>query len=237
MDTPSKPAKPSHKRVGGCLALVLLGLTATFGCVTTDTITAPLKVEKNSVPVTQLLAYWPNQVFYGPDPTNGGKQIPALGGRVYLMGADLTYPLQGDGKIVVQLFARQGDNPQAAPVLKAQWTFDEVTLKTKCLRKDFLGWGYTLFLPWDTYQSDLSKVQLKVCYHPAKGMPVYSESLITLNSGPEATPVVRNRQVLGDPGKARAANTPNNFLQPLSAAEKSPSKPVFQPIQGNGGRS
>jgi hypothetical protein len=237
MNTSSNHTKRFSKGTVPCLALVLMGLTGTWGCVTTDSFKAPLMGDKNCEPVTQVLAYWPNQVFSGPDPVRGGVQIPALGGRVYLMGSDLKFPLQGDGKIVVQLHARPDNNPQGAPVLLGQWTFDEITLKTKCLRKDFLGWGYTLFLPWETYKSDLSKVQIKVCYYPAKGMPVFAESLLTLNSGPEATPVVRNRQVLGGPGKAQASTAPSNFLQPISAAEKSPSQPIFRPTQGNGNKS
>src|SRR5262249_41445546 len=61
------------------------------------------------------------------------------------------------------------------------WRIDQDTLQ-RLLRRDMIGWGYTLFLPWGTYKPEITQVHLKVRYEPAHGTPVYSESSsMTLN--------------------------------------------------------
>jgi len=96
---------------------------------------------------------------------------------MYLFGPVVGTPLTGDGSLEVLL----SDETNGPPVQKEVWLIDAATLNS-LLRKDMLGWGYTLFLPWTTYRADIGKVLLKVCYKPATGTPIYFESHITLDT-------------------------------------------------------
>ena len=58
---------------------------------------------------------------------------------------------------------------------------DKDTLK-RLRKKDFIGEGYTIFLPWATYKPEITRVQLKARYEPSKGSPLYASSApFTLN--------------------------------------------------------
>jgi len=125
---------------------------------------------------------WTGQLEHGPDPTRSGAQVPGLAGRLYLFGPEIGTPLEADGKATVDLY---DETPRAAgcqPVLVERWNFDKDTLKL-LLRKDTIGWGYTLFLPsWEAYRPDMTQVRVKVCYQPAQGSPLYTEHAMTLNA-------------------------------------------------------
>ena len=43
------------------------------------------------------------------------------------------------------------------------------------LHKDAVGWGYTLFLPWGTYQPEITQAQLRLRYEPVNGAPLYAD--------------------------------------------------------------
>jgi hypothetical protein len=97
-----------------------------------------------------------------------------LVGRVYLFGPEIKYPMTGDGALVVDLY--EGDAaPGAAAVMKEEYRYDPVTL-SKFLRRDAIGWGYTVPFMWSTYRPDVTHVQMKVRYEPAKGTPLYAEN-------------------------------------------------------------
>ena len=63
------------------------------------------------------------------------------------------------------------DNP--APL--EEWRFDRETLQ-RLYKRDAVGGGYTLFLPWGTYKSEITQVRLRLRYEPTKGTPLYNES-------------------------------------------------------------
>src|SRR5439155_4906861 len=105
----------------------------------------------------------------------GGTPGPGLAGRVYLFGPEIKFPLTGDGGLEVLL----SDETSGELVQKEAWMIDADTLK-KLLRRDQIGWGYTVFLPWTTYRPEITKVRLKVCYLPAHGTPLYSEVPVTI---------------------------------------------------------
>jgi hypothetical protein len=107
-----------------------------------------------------------------------------------------------------------------AQVQLERWTFDPLTLK-RLLRKDIIGWGYTLFLPWSTYRPEIAVVRLKLCYQPKNGSPLYAESAVTLNDKegnakgpplakkPGAAPVTTSGPKAGEGrGEAVGATTP-----------------------------
>src|SRR5208337_2466794 len=100
--------------------------------------------------------------------------LPGLAGRLYLFGPNIDYPLAGDGRLTVDLF---NDEPEAGkePKLLEQWRIDKDTLK-RLLKKDTIGWGYTLFLPWGTYKPEITHVHLRLRYDPAHGTPIFHQT-------------------------------------------------------------
>jgi len=161
------------------LALVCLA----GGCVTMGG-PAPDKAKEkppSGIPC-QVVATWQPQVIYSPDPAQMGISRPGLAGRVYLFDEEVGYPLIAEGKIVIDLFDLTAG--PVKPVLLEEWRFDKDTSK-RLVRKDAIGWGYTLFLPWGTYRPDISMVQLKARFEPDKGTPLYAEaSPLTVIHGP-----------------------------------------------------
>jgi hypothetical protein len=124
-------------------------------------------------PACQVVATWCSDVVQTPDPANGGRPVRGIAGRVYLFGSEISNPLVGDGGMVVDLYdVTAGPRPDT-PL--EEWRFDADTLK-RLQRRDAIGPGYTLFLPWGTYKADIKRVQLRVRYVPSKGAPLYTES-------------------------------------------------------------
>lgn len=84
-----------------------------------------------------------------------------------------------------------------------QWRFDPQTLK-RLLKKDMIGQGYTLFLPWGTYRPDVRRVRVNVRYEVDGAMPVYANG----------EPVHLDHS--STPGEARVANRTEIYPQPAS---------------------
>ena len=161
------------------------------GCVTLDPGPSSDDAGKSATAApNQLVAFWQPDVQFTPDPANGGAEKPTLFGRVYLFGPDLKYPMIGDGKLVVDLYRGPIPRDGAAQPLE-EWRFDPATLKGLA-KRDFLGWGYTVPLPWGTYRPDLTCVQMKVRYEPAKGAPLYADGapMAVKNGEQDGGPVV-----------------------------------------------
>jgi hypothetical protein len=160
------------------------------GCVTTGSTPTVSDAPPAGIPC-QVVATWQPNVMYTPDPARGGISAPGLAGRLYLFGPEIDFPMGSDGSAVVDLYDMTHD--PSAPVMLERWNIDKETLK-RLAKKDAIGWGYTLFLPWGSYRPDVSRVLLKVCYEPQKGTPLYAESSpVTLTNagaaGPTGMPV------------------------------------------------
>lgn len=154
-------------------AAFALPLLLLAGCVGIDTYPAGPAVPSAGSP-TQLVATWRPDIYFVPDPAHGGVERPTLFGRLYLFGPDAGTPMAGDGKLVVDLY--EGGVPRGATAAPLEeWQFDPVTFKG-LLKRDMLGWGYTVPLPWATYRPDITCVQVKVRYEPAKGAPLFADS-------------------------------------------------------------
>ncbi len=158
----------------GASAGVAFPLLLLAGCVTLQTNdgsgSAP---PPPSAAPSQIVATWRPDVYYAADPAHGGVERPTLFGRVYLFGPELGYPMTGDGKLVVDLY--EGAVPHGATGTPLEeWRFDPATLKG-LLKRDMIGWGYTIPLPWSTYRADVSSVVLKARYEPVKGAPLFAE--------------------------------------------------------------
>jgi hypothetical protein len=156
------------------------------------------------------MATWQNRVVFTPDPARGGISAPGLTGRLYIFGKQWGFPITGDGSLIVDLF----DESKSGSVMQEQWRIDPDTLK-RLLKRDFLGWGYTLFLPWGRYRPETNKVRLRLCYQPPKGAPLYTESVITLAG--ENGVMVATHSGTAAPGSAAPAPAAPANAAPASA--------------------
>ena len=161
--------------------LLLLALLFAPGCTLDQYWTSKDGPPKAGHPC-QIVTTWMNEVQYAPDVVHDGVPTPGLVGRVYLFGPAIDFPQVGDGGLVVDLY-----NDTAGPATQPleRWQIDPVTLQ-KFLKKDIVGWGYTLFLPWPTCRPDVTKVHLTVRYDPAGGgSPLWAQtSLVTIEHPP-----------------------------------------------------
>lgn len=177
-------AREVHRRSLFGVAALLLALGS--GCQHYLARLCPFVAEQPDAPPTgavcKIVATWNHQVVYTPDPANAGAPTPGLAGRVYLFDQNISFPLAGDGTLVVDLYDGRLDANGGKPVLLEQWRFDPATL-ARLLRKDTIGWGYTVFLPWGTYKPELNRVVLKLCYQPAQGSPIYADSAVMTLQG------------------------------------------------------
>ena len=154
-------------------------LIAAPGCV----LTTPFHLHLDdgcAPPAAQVHATWDNRVRVTPDPVNGGAPQPVIAGRMYLFGQELDRSLLNHGKVVVDLYDMTGA-PQTPPRMLERWQIDDTTLQ-KFRRKDIIGEGYTLVLPWGTFRPDVAQVKMHLCFQPEKGAPLYAEpSVVTLH--------------------------------------------------------
>jgi hypothetical protein len=173
------------------LAALTLALAVVAGCASTEKVfdgpPAP-----SSIPPCQVVSWWEPQVFWTPDPVRNGALNPTLAGRVYLSGPEFTDPQVGDGTLTVSLY--EGNPPPSAEVQPIEiWQIDAPSLR-KYLKKDAIGWGYTVCLPWSTYRKDLTSVQMRVRYDGGNAQPLFAEnSPVALSHDPNAAspPIVQ----------------------------------------------
>jgi hypothetical protein len=122
----------------------------------------------------RLTAAWNNKVIYAPDPTHGGDPVPGLLARLYVFGLieegnpASGVPLEPDGELLVGLWDLAPKEAGKPPELLELWHIDRETAK-KFRRPDFMGSGYTLFLPWSKYNVDLKRVNVVARYNGADG--------------------------------------------------------------------
>jgi hypothetical protein len=143
------------------------------GCVGMETSPMGAAPPAAGVPC-QVVATWQSQVCITHDPAHNGADTPTLVGRVYLFGPEIKYPMTGAGTLVVDLYEGAVAPGSAAAPLE-EFRYDPATM-AKLLRRDAIGWGYTVPFMWSTYRPDVTHVQMKVRYELAKGAPLYAES-------------------------------------------------------------
>jgi hypothetical protein len=200
-----------------CLNLAACLLLAwTAGCVSLGDL-VPKSGEPASGYACQMVATWTNHVVYTPDPAHNGDPIPGLAGRIYLFGSTVDYPMAGDGTMTIDLFDDLQSNPNHAPI--EEWRIDRDTLR-RLLRRDAIGQGYTLFLPWGTYRPEMTRVRLRLRYDPVKGSPLFTNGApLTLNKDDESPT---------SPASTTAkATPPNPATKSVAAAPKQqPAQPI-----------
>ncbi len=207
-----KPGAASTRRRAQLTVLCAAILIGAPGCVTTEAFFHAEHAEADDI--CQVVAIWNPQVVFTPDPVHGGTPIPGIAGRAYLFGAQVDAPRTGSGGMVVDLYVDKDGPKGKTPIPLEEWRIDKDTLK-KLRSRDAVGWGYSLFLPWATYNPDLQSVQLRLRYDKGKGFPLYAEpTSVTLNHDLVQT---SNNSVQQLPAESTPAATgPQPGLQPTA---------------------
>jgi hypothetical protein len=167
------------KLIRRSVAVPILALALASGCVSTESFLGS-KDEPPTGPVCLVTGIWNNEVAFVPDPTHNGQMTPGLVGRVYLFGPSMDFPRAAEGDLVVDLYD-ETHVPMAGQKLPLEeWRIDKDTLQ-RLLRRDRIGWGYTVFLPWGTFKREIGQIGLKMRFEPVHGTPLYEESSLTLH--------------------------------------------------------
>jgi hypothetical protein len=182
-----------------------------------------------ATPPCQVVSLWPPEVRLAPDPVHQGQNNPGLVGRVYLFGSDFGWPVTGDGSLVIDLF----DETSGQSFLLEEWRFDNGNLK-KLLRKDGLGWGYTVFLPWGTYRPEIAKVRLRVAYRPPAptALPIYAADTPLTLVHPDPALLASTVAAKGPPAPAMPtgpATAKAGFPAPALPTSAPPAAPASSP--------
>jgi hypothetical protein len=154
---------------------ILLLAVLSVGCVTTSGWLHNSDPPKPGV-ACQVVCTWQNSVAFVPDPAQGGNAGPGFVGRVYLFGQTMDHPVLAEGTISVDLIEETG----SAPVWLERWNLDADTVK-RLVKKDMIGWGYTVFLPSKTARPDMSKIRLRTAFTAPNSAPIYAENIVTLS--------------------------------------------------------
>jgi len=164
--------------------MVLVGAAGLVGgCLGLEAFLTPKDPPPTGTPC-RVVTTWAREVTFTPDPVNGGANTPGLAGRLYLFGPEITFPMLCGGQLTVDLYDARPEVNEGKPVLLEQWLIDSATLQ-RLQKKDTIGWGYTLFLPWGTYRPEINRVLLKVRFNPVKGTPLFADpTTLTLGIGP-----------------------------------------------------
>ncbi|MFO0967067.1 MAG: hypothetical protein U0793_15985 [Gemmataceae bacterium] len=161
---------------------VLFALVTVSGCVQTES-----WVFKSPVPasgVSQINMIWTG-LTVTQDSANKGDPLPGFAGRLYLVGMDAATPLLAEGKVVADMLIPAPDSKWR---LIERWEIDPKTLQ-RLARKDFIGEGYTLFLPWPAYNAEVTQAQMRVVFYPKAGDPIYGQPSIIHVHPPSHIPI------------------------------------------------
>ena len=199
---PLQPASVtiSNKRQSGSRSRLLIGISLSLsllatlsGCLPDMFTTDPTKVY--GIPC-QVHSRWLHEVGF-PNDQSGlteGKPVPTIGGRVYLFPMDLSTPVLSDGTLMVYLYNDMPDARERDVVLE-EWVFSTKKLR-ELQRRDPIGWGYTVLLPWTTYSPEITKIRLKVRFDRVGAeTPLYSDtvSLLFDNKPHEKTEITHQK--------------------------------------------
>jgi hypothetical protein len=157
-------------------------LACLSGCVTTDKSSwKSWKEGPKCGQVTQLVVLWGDGVVVQADPMQGGAKVPGFACRAYLFGKDYQDPLRADGHVLFYLFEDK-DGAESNSVPLEIWDVKPEDLEGRS-RKDLLGWGYDLWIPWRTYRPDLKQVHLRGRYQTKEGTDVWGDTAVIVVQG------------------------------------------------------
>lgn len=158
--------------------LMVIGILAiSLGCqgLNTTEFTA-LWNDKAPGKPNEIGAIWQEGVDIQLDPNHGGMPVPGFAGRVFFMqtNAGKGPAVLVDGTLLIQLFE---DKPyQGMPTPLETWTILPEHLPM-LVKKDLTGWGYSLWLPWHTFNPNIRRVKMTVQYQGKDGTRLTSEPM------------------------------------------------------------
>jgi len=142
-------------------------------------------------PIKDVLVYWDDHVHVTSNTQNHTAALPGLAGRIWLQGEEAKQMEEARGKIVIELYDMTG-GPNATPKPLVGVTYGRNDLP-QFKRKDLVGDGYTLFVPWESYRPDVKEVKLLVYYMPDKG-PMKQGNEVTMTLRPAEQPQITGGQ-------------------------------------------
>lgn len=147
---------------------------------------------------SRLTTGWDHHVAFASDPMHGGNPVPGLVARVYIFGPDESLPLVPEGDLVAGVWDLSRKTPDGEPVLLELWHID-VEKARKFRKRDAIGEGYSIFLPWSTYHVDLKQINVMIRYNGADGRSLSSApQMLTLD---HSATLQRAAEKLGTSGK------------------------------------
>jgi hypothetical protein len=149
---------PTRRRAGSLI--LCLGLLPWAGCLLAD---KDFAKKPPTASVHQVVCYWkPEVVQIAQGVAGNGTNIPGIAGRVYLIGPpEFKQPVaaQGQAKLLVEMaYMRPDRTPQTI-----KWEFTKEQLDD-VLKKDVIGWGYTIPLPWLEYHPGVKEVAIRAIF-------------------------------------------------------------------------
>ena len=183
------PAVLMRRAVGLLLCGFLLGPLT--GCTLFQSVCSTKWMEgafsgEAEPPIDHVIVRWDNNIRTAQNPLTHTSVIPGMIGRVYLLSDETTQACEAHGTIVVGMLDMTPVTSGKPPVPIAEWMFDSETLK-QLKKKDPVGVGYTLFLPWEGYRPEIMKVKLLVKYVTQKGATHLADpSLVSLQTGDQS---------------------------------------------------
>ena len=215
--------------LGGMLLGPLIGCTSFQSMSTNDWLNAKWLDSSPEQPVNHMLSRWDHHVMMVEDTVNRGSVVPVLAGALYLFNDQSHSCVDARGWVAVQLHDITHVASGKPAEKMAEWRFDAERLRL-LKRKDPLGEGYTLVLPWYEYRPDIKEVRLQICYVPEKGTPRYSEPQnVTIQPADQPGPVMEERRFV-------PALQPRPF-PPTSQQQSVVQPPLPQQPQGTPGRN
>jgi len=118
-----------------------------------------------------LGAIWKDGVDVQLDPHQAGREVPGFAGRLLFMRQKPNQTgdtVAIDGTVVIELY--DATTPNAPPQPRETWTIQSEHLAL-LLSKDITGWGYAVWIPWNTYDPNLRTLKLITKFSPKDGGP------------------------------------------------------------------
>jgi hypothetical protein len=148
--------------------------------------------------VCNIATSWDNCLTQTTDMVNGGAPLWGLKGRLYLFGPEAKMPITCEGELCIDLYDDRPLASSAQPVRLERWHFPR-EIMAQLARKDRIGWGYTIFLPWvNSYRPDITLVHFQIRFMPSgSSTPLHDNSgSITLSHSDCPVPPTRSEQEL-----------------------------------------
>lgn len=128
---------------------------------------------------TEVGAIWQDGVDVQLDAQRGGMPIPGFAGRIFFMQTKtgkFGNSVLVNGTLQVLLYDDRPQQNPAQPVPLETWTILPEHLEA-LVKKDITGWGYSIWLPWNTFDRSVQTVTMTVKYTGRDGTKLTGEPI------------------------------------------------------------